>query len=122
MARSRELCRRPKNTLSGNGTDMAKPQNKEERQRAITEFVLEHGSVKIDDLQQLVSVSPDDVVPRSARSGGRTDSSIVSEGSDGGGHHAIRDLDALPSGSTLMKSKRRRWRVLSGPTLRVGCP
>ena len=37
---------------------MAKPQNKEERQRAITEFVLEHGSVKIDDLQQLVSVSP----------------------------------------------------------------
>lgn len=37
---------------------MPKPQNKEERQRAITEFVLEHGSVKIDDLQQIVSVSP----------------------------------------------------------------
>ncbi len=37
---------------------MPKPQNKEERQRAITEFVLEHGSVRIDDLQQIVNVSP----------------------------------------------------------------
>ncbi|MGO1593230.1 MAG: DeoR/GlpR family DNA-binding transcription regulator [Ancrocorticia sp.] len=37
---------------------MAKTQNKEERQRLITEFVLEHGSVKIDELLQLVSVSP----------------------------------------------------------------
>lgn len=37
---------------------MSKPESKEERQRTITEFVLEHGSVKIEELQQLVSVSP----------------------------------------------------------------
>ncbi|MFT3943728.1 MAG: DeoR/GlpR family DNA-binding transcription regulator [Ancrocorticia sp.] len=37
---------------------MAHPQSKDERQRLITEFILERGSARIEELQDLVEVSP----------------------------------------------------------------
>ena len=37
---------------------MANPQSKDERQRLITEFILEQGSARIEELQELVDVSP----------------------------------------------------------------
>ncbi len=37
---------------------MANPQGKDERQRLITEFILERGSARIEELQELVEVSP----------------------------------------------------------------
>ena len=37
---------------------MAHPQSKDERQRLITEFILERGSARIEELQDLVDVSP----------------------------------------------------------------
>ncbi len=48
----------PYSACQQSGARVANPQSKDERQRLITEFILERGSARIEELQELVDVSP----------------------------------------------------------------